>query len=132
MANCPKCGRTTTVWNRDILSGFCSRCLIQAPTVRLGCGSLFLIFMIFVITTSMSNSNKKGGNSNHATRNQVEQLRKEVESIEIKIRKLQSTVDKLPEALTPPAAVSRDPGDTPDTTPNPDPDANKLTPPKLK
>ena len=124
MANCPKCGRQTTVWNRDILSGFCSRCLIQAPTVRLGCGSLISIFVIVVIALAWNEPEKKD-KSHHATRNQVQELRKEVESVEITLRKLQSAVDKLSESLAPPADVSPDPtvpeADAEPETPNPTP-----------
>ena len=126
MANCPKCGCQTTVWNRDILSGFCSRCLIQAPTVRLGCGSLISIFVIVIIALVWHEDEKKD-KSHQATRNQLQELQKEVESVEITLRKLQSAVDKLRESLAPapPADVSRDPiapetdaePETPDPTP---------------
>ncbi len=93
MAQCPKCQRTTTVWNRDVLSGVCWRCRNQAPAVRLGLGSLFAIFVVFQFAIWNSSTRVP-----HATATQVGNLRDQVTSLEHRIKKLQSSVDKLLES----------------------------------
>ncbi len=93
MAQCPKCQRKTTVWNRDALSGVCSRCRNKVPAVRLRWGSLFAIFVILHFAIWNSSSRVLP-----ATASQVHNLRDDVTSLKHRIRKLQSSVDKLLES----------------------------------
>lgn len=94
MAKCPQCGNEVPFWERDIFTGACRQCLkIGARPATLGCGTLFIIFLIVFLGTDNIRKNAA------QTREEVRQLQTAVTRLETAVTQQTVELRALREAL---------------------------------
>ena len=55
MMTCGQCGQPTSIWQKDVFTGMCPRCLAGVAPVRLGCGTLIIIAIIVAAFSQVDN-----------------------------------------------------------------------------
>lgn len=94
MAVCPRCSQPTSIWQRDIFSGVCRKCMAATTPASLGCGTLIIIAVIVAFVTrpgmdeleshvfSLQKSVDELKESVDAQTTKIEQLRMQIENLE--------------------------------------------------
>lgn len=89
MATCPQCNANASILKRDLVSGVCSRCRNSAPAVRLGIGSIALIFLAVVFANRITEPSQPASVSSE----EIRELRLTVQAQTLMIKKLQFLLD---------------------------------------
>lgn len=103
MAACPRCGQPASIWQRDIFSGVCRKCMGGTTPTSLGCGTLIVIAIIVAIFSRPGIRNLESDVS--SLLQSVHELKQAVDSQTNEIKQLQKRIESIkpmPEAAAAP------------------------------
>ena len=92
MSVCRKCGQETSAFQKDVFSGLCPDCKRGVTPANIGCGSLFLIAIIFAAISGGINDELETRVSELTTA--VAALKETVEEQTTEIQRLREKIDK--------------------------------------